>query len=157
MNWITPRLQQEIDNCSPPAELSSDSNDDNEDDANIITSDSFKEAFHKLFPEKRIFASHIQLGQVATKLADLWSFRIANAGMTIQCHFGAPTYKGRGKNIRNRISMKELIKCPFRINYTSMTKDRRNKLLPKVYYRVRISSTNATHTCCLNNTVSSYQ
>ena len=55
--------------------------------------------------------------------------------------------------------MKDCIKCPFKSNYsligkkTSIRKRVTNGnsgILPKVYYKVSISSTNPLHTCCLN-------
>ena len=116
--------------------------------------------FNKLFPVNRQFASHVQLGQVVSQFSELWAFGITKSGQAIQCHFGQPTYKKRSKNIRKHDeSMKDCIKCPFKINYsligkkTSIRKRVNNGnsgLLPKVYYKVSISSTNSLHTCCLN-------
>ena len=93
MNWITPELQKEIDKFIPNK---TDINCSNE---NVRNSGSFVIMFQKLFPVHRQFASHVQLGQVASKFSELWAFGITKSGQVIQCHFGQPTYKNRSKNI----------------------------------------------------------
>ena len=73
-----------------------------------------KKMFKKMFPPKRIFASHVQLGQVVSKFAEKWTFGVTQSGNPIQCHFGKPTYKKCTKDMRKQQdSLKESIKCPF--------------------------------------------
>ena len=117
LNWITSQLQLEIDNCSPSKTDIDRSNE------NVRNSESFVIMFNKLFPVNCQFASHVQLGQVVSQFSELWAFGITKSGQAIQCHFGQPTYKKRGKNIRKHDeSMKDCIKCPFKINYSLIGK-----------------------------------
>ena len=152
-DWLTPELLTEIQECAPkPSDI-------DEKNLNARDKDAFSVALQKLFPVGRTFASPQQIGNVAEKFAKLWAFEINKPGNTIQCYFAEPTYKKRGKGIRNvQDSIKMKIKCPFRINYKQNKKKRTSRMrttsiedIPyKVYYNATITSLNTTHTCCLN-------
>ena len=158
-NWLTPELINEISACAP-TRIEIDPTRDN-----LRDKVAHERATKRLFPKGQIFASHVQLGQVAEKFGNLWAFQITRPGCSIACHFSKPTYLSRSKGCRKRDeSMKSKVNCPFRINYTKLGCRRhlrvrktasdapgdQNSVPSKVYFRVQISSTSPHHCCKLD-------
>ena len=107
-NWVTDELLEEIRQCAPST-TDIDSTRDN-----LRDKVAHERATKRLFPKGQIFASHVQLFQVAKQFGSLWAFQVTRSGCAIKCHFVKPTYQSRSKGLRHTDkSMKRSVSCPF--------------------------------------------
>ena len=110
----------------------------------------FTNACEKLFAKKRIFASHRQLDQVAEMFLSSWGVKKKHCGQQIRCFYSPDHNKmkrltnNESKRRTVKQSPKEIVSCPFVINYTCIN---HNKSLPKLFHQVRITSCCFNHTC----------
>lgn len=151
-NWITPSLNNEIEQCLPKKE-----NIINANGLNTRSSEAFQESTKLLFPKGRVFAGHRQLHQTAELFCNAWAVAIIHSGNCIGCHYGEPVHKkprlhvDESKRRKCQHSMKTVVKCPFKISYSRLSYPKHKDLcLPKVYYQIKITLTNFIHTCQLN-------
>ena len=125
-------------------------NTENPTTNNARDQEDFLDACNKLFPQKRIFASHRQLDQVADMFLSSWGVKKKHSGQQIRC-FYSPDHNKKNRRVQDETkrrsvtpSPKEVVSCPFFINYSILGSC---KGVPKLFHRVRISRTCFEHTC----------
>ena len=108
----------------------------------------------RLFPPRRVFASSKQLDQVAEIFCSRWAVRKTHPGKYIACHFGKSNNKkvlhdDVTKRRFTATSPKSSVQCPFHIAYSYNVNYTHNKSrqLPEIYYHVKTTCVNYTHTC----------
>ena len=152
-DWLTPELHGEINSCLPKVD------DIDPQNKNARNQEAFETHCQQLFPIGRKFASHVQLDQFASRFLDKWAILKVKAGKSIRCFYSKTPNTTAYKPVqeetkrRNRIPTAKLqCQCPFRISYTFVSARFPNRKIefPTIYYPVRISSTNFTHTCNMN-------
>jgi hypothetical protein len=146
-DWLTPGLLSEIEALAPsPTEIEADQ--DNRRDPSA-----FQNKIAKLFPVGRIFASFKQLDQAADMFLSSWAIKKTHHGKCIQCSYSAPINKKRSHadtllRRRHEPTLKSVYKCPFAIRYSYLAYCKnKNFKKPDVFYQVKITSVNYTHSC----------
>ena len=108
-----------------------------------------------LFPKGRLFASSKQLDQVADTFLEAWAVSKLVNGKKISCSFSEdrkrkstvfPIEDPPGSTREHPISLKEQIKCPFKILFSLVGHKEINKK-PGIFYRVKITNVDPNHTC----------
>jgi hypothetical protein len=150
LEWLPAALQREVmEQChkrtgnSPTVDNARDMQD-------------FSAACKVIFCTGRVYASHVQLDQVADMFLKSWGVKKTHPGQSIWCFFLPTIHKkdrltrDETKRRKNDASPKNDVCCPFRINYSLIGQQRRKKhkhILPKIYHRIKITTTCFEHTC----------
>ena len=151
-NWLTTGLVEEITSLFPMS-----------DDITPDTGERNKEMFvincNLLFPKGRLFASSKQLDQVAEMFLEAWAISKSLSGKKISCSYSEDTRK-RKSNVflvedptsstrEHSTSLKDQIKCPFKILFALVKHKEMNKK-PGIFYRVKITNVDPNHTCLMS-------
>ena len=152
MCWLTHDLQTEIETHFPGHD------EIKIDRVTGICSrdlDAFMSKCTHMFPKGRIFMSEEQLNQAAKYFLDAWNVKKVHNSKKIQCYYGI----GRKKNYvstcapdkRRHVepSLKEQYNCPFHIAYNHIGVCNKLKK-PRIFYHVKITNLNTTHSCELS-------
>jgi hypothetical protein len=150
-NWLTPGLVEEITSLFPrTADITSESGERNKE--------MFAVNFNQLFPKGRLFASSKQLKQVADMFLEAWAVSKSVYGKKISCSFSEdrkrkssvfPIEDPTGSTREHPVSLKEQIKCPFKILFSLVGHKEINRK-PKICFQVRITNVDPNHTCKLS-------
>ena len=161
-NWITHDLQAEIESNYPAVD---------EIHIDLVTGickrdlDAFKRKCELMFPKGRIFMSSTQLDQAAKYFLDGWNVKKVHNAKKILCFYGISRKKNYvstcdpSKRRKVDTSLKEQYQCPFKIQYSHIGISNKMKK-PRIFYHVKITNLNASHTCelstqCFRNATSS--
>ena len=117
-----------------------------------------------MFPKGRIFMSSCQLDQAAKYCFDGWNVKKVHNTKKILCFYGMSRKKDYVSTCdpckRRKVdtSLKEQYKCPFKIQYSHIGVSNKLKK-PNIFYHVKITILNASHTCelstqCFRNAIS---
>jgi hypothetical protein len=117
--------------------------------------EAFGTACASLFAKGRVYASHIQLDQVADLFLKSWGVKKTHPGQTIRCFFSPSIHKktrqlyDQTKRRKVECSPKHQVSCPFKICYSLLGKDKqaREDKTPKIFHHVKIATTCFEHTC----------
>jgi galactitol-specific phosphotransferase system IIB component len=126
LDWLPAGLKKEVmEQCyKKPLGLPTT---DNQRDMNL-----FATACAKLFPEGRVFASHIQLDQAADMFLNSWDVKTTHPGQRISCFYAPSIHKcerltmDETKHRTTLSSPKQHVCCPFRINYSLVGRNRQD-------------------------------
>lgn len=150
-NWLSESLVHEITSYFPQ------DTDIDRNDGNKRNPDAFSHKVGSMFPVGRIFASSKQLDQAAEMLLSNWGVKKVHNAKSIRCFFSLATTAAKEKHIdatkrrEKGETLKNKYKCPFIIRYSFIgythNKDTR---LPTIFYQVKITQVNLSHTCELS-------
>ena len=93
-----------------------------------------------------------QLQLAADDLCKNWNVKVHNQSHSITCAYATPMHQSSTKNFSTakNSEFRRNINCPFIIRYAKVNYKKKYKK-DNIFYKVRITSLNARHTCLLSN------
>ena len=145
LNWITPKLRDEVVRLFPSSE---DIDTVNNNQRNVVQ---FKNNLETFFIPGRFFKSQTIPASPKDTRLKVVCYNLAHQHNTIVCHYNKPDsiklHPDRNKRCKPRASSS--YECPFSFKYYIPGRPRTHAK-PRILYHVKLTTVNLTHTRPLN-------